>query len=136
MPTTTVFKPCAETDAGLDEYNKGTTSRGMESISDRCANTAQLVEYYCINNRISSKRIECPKGCTDGRCEGCVDTDGGDNPDVYGEVTIGDTLRKKDICSNIGDEDNILREFYCVSPTELSSREVVCPGTCSAGRCA
>lgn len=96
--------------------------------------SAILWEYYCAGNAIGMRQVQCPLGCEDGRCHGCVDTDGGDNPSVYGEVTLGDTLKKQDICSNR--DEKVLREFYCVSAEEVGSREVVCPGVCSGGACA
>lgn len=133
--TTTQPILCSETDGGADEYVKGTTTWGLNGGTDRCLSTASLQEYYCATKTFAtSKILQCPKGCLDGRCAGCVDTDGGDNPSVYGEVSLGDTLTKKDLCSRIGD-GKTLQEYFCASRTELGSRQVVCDGGCADGRC-
>jgi len=118
----------------MDQYTKSVVTQGSRTGKDRCTNKATLSEYFCAGNMISSKSIQCPTGCEDGRCLGCQDTDGGDFPEVYGVVTIGSELTKKDICSNQGD-GNDLREFFCISHEELSSRTVTCPGGCDGGRC-
>ncbi|MFH1055147.1 MAG: hypothetical protein V1744_03510 [Candidatus Altiarchaeota archaeon] len=133
--STTLPIPCYDTDGGVDEYTTGTASRGAEISADKCRGTASLTEYYCAGNRVTSKIMDCPKGCVDGRCAGCVDSDGGVNPEEYGEVTLGTTLTKKDYCSKIGDAGNVLFEFYCKSVTEVGSEEVTCPGACSDGKC-
>jgi hypothetical protein len=133
LPPTTIFIPCTDTDAGEDVYVKGVAARGFEKGTDRCVNTAMIREFYCMNNHVTSKSHQCPLGCSDGRCLGCEDTDGGDNPNVYGEVTLGSTLHKKDICSN---RDGVtLTEFYCQSHEEIGSRQVVCPTSCDGGYC-
>jgi hypothetical protein len=131
-PTTTVFVPCTDSDGGEDINVKGTAARGSESGTDGCEGAAMLREYYCSGNVIGMRLVECPLGCSDGRCLGCEDSDGGDDPDVYGEVTLGTTLRKKDTCSN---RDGVtLTEFYCAGNT-VASRQVTCPTSCDGGYC-
>jgi hypothetical protein len=131
--TTTQFFPCMETDGGEDIYVFGTIKRGShESQRDRCASSASLNEFYCDENRIAMRLHQCPTGCADGRCLGCEDSDGGDKPNTYGEVTLG-SLTKKDICSN---RDGVtLTEFYCVGPEEVGSRQVACTTSCDGGYC-
>lgn len=133
-PVTTIYYPCTETDGGLDEYTAGSIKRGPEGQSDKCLGSAILHEFYCEGNRISLKQFECPMGCEAGACLGCKDTDGGDKPDVYGEVTLGTTLHKKDICLRTG-EGKTLTEFYCVTPSQIGSRQVECPTSCDGGYC-
>ncbi|MBD3387614.1 MAG: hypothetical protein GF416_01070 [Candidatus Altiarchaeales archaeon] len=134
QPTTTTEPPvCTESDGGIDEWVKGTTTRGMEAAVDKCVGSAILHEYYCGGNRIGMKQIDCTTGCDDGRCIGCEDSDGGDNPEVYGEVRMSSEWTKADKCSNI---DGItLREFFCKSHTELGYRDVVCPTSCAGDYC-
>jgi len=132
--TSTTEPPhCNETDGGENVYVKGTTTRGKEKGVDKCAGSASLSEFYCDGNRITMRMHECPLGCAEGRCLGCEDSDGGDEPDVYGEVTLGDTLTKRDTCSN---RDGVtLTEFFCADPGEVGSRQVVCPASCDGGYC-
>jgi hypothetical protein len=133
--TTTLPLPCTDTDGGADENVKGTLKRGGEILIDHCIGPASLQEYFCQpNNRTGTKIVECAQGCEEGRCLGCLDTDGGDNPSVYGQVTLGKTLVKKDLCSRIGN-GTTLQEYFCKSKNEVGSRMVDCMAGCVDGRC-
>jgi hypothetical protein len=133
--TTTVHLPCTDSDGGENELVKGMVRRGAETGYDSCEGTATVREFYCMpSDKISWKLIQCPKGCSDGACIGCVDTDGGDNPGTYGEAKLGTTLLKKDMCQTIGN-GTTLQEYFCKSRDEIGSRIVDCPGGCSGGRC-
>ncbi len=132
--TSTLPAPCFDPD-GEGPYTKQTVSKGYKAATDRCLNTATLFEYVCAGNIISSKTIQCGKGCKDGACIGCVDTDGGQVTDTKGVVTLGKELSKEDYCSNQGDDGNILREFFCKGVEEVGSVIVTCPTSCADGRC-
>jgi hypothetical protein len=133
--TTTVHLPCTDSDGGENELLKGMVRRGAETGYDSCEGTATVREFYCLpSDKISWKLIQCPKGCQDGACIGCTDTDGGDNPETYGETKLGTTLLKKDLCQKIGN-GTTLQEYFCKSRDEIGSRIVDCPGGCSGGRC-
>jgi hypothetical protein len=64
---------CAETDSGIDIFNKGKTmiynNSKNESIleEDTCASN-QLKEYYCRGNAIAIQVVYCEYGCEDGAC--------------------------------------------------------------------
>ena len=127
--------PCHDTDGGQDGYLKGTATRGAEHVTDYCLNPGALMEFFCRpSNQISSTVVQCPKGCLEGRCVGCTDTDGGDKPNAYGETQLGTILLKKDLCSRQGN-GTVLQEYFCVSQTEIGSRMVDCPGGCAGGKC-
>ncbi|MFH0863433.1 MAG: hypothetical protein V1875_10470 [Candidatus Altiarchaeota archaeon] len=133
--TSTLPLPCTDTDGGKVVELKGTVTRGATVLTDRCESSASLLEYYCLtNNRTSSELVQCPKGCYLGSCGGCSDTDGGDYPEVYGEVSVGKELTKRDRCQTIGD-GKTLQEYYCLNSTDLGSRQVYCDAGCSDGRC-
>jgi len=133
--STTLPAPCFDSDGGADEYAKGTTHQGPLSYIDSCQSPASVKEFYCLpSGKLTFKFIQCPKGCLKGECAGCKDSDGGIKPDVYGEVTLGETLTKKDVCSRVGD-GKTLQEYYCKNRDEPGMQEIVCSGGCADGRC-
>ena len=133
--TTTLPLPCTDSDGGKEINVKGTVIRGATILTDRCEGSATLLEYFCLyNNRTSSEIVQCPKGCANGQCGGCSDTDGGDNPETYGEVSLGKDVTKRDLCQTIGD-GKTLQEYFCVNATDMGSRQVYCDAGCTGGRC-
>lgn len=44
----------------------GTTQ--SSSVTDRCNNAMEVREYYCAGRRLAGRVVECPHGCTEGRC--------------------------------------------------------------------
>ena len=123
-----------DSDGGEDIYVVGTVTKGSQQWVDRCHNQATLIEYLCIENVLTSKMVQCPTGCLDGKCLSCEDTDGGDNPYVFGSVSVGANLHKKDICSTIGD-GKTLQEYYCLNETYIGMVKHICPSACVAGAC-
>ena len=59
----------------------------------------------------------------------CGDTDGGNNPSVFGK-TVSSTSASEDVCSSA----TTLSEFFC-SGNSIQSAQIVCPGSCQNGAC-
>ncbi|MEK6928407.1 MAG: hypothetical protein AABW65_00435 [Nanoarchaeota archaeon] len=71
--------------------------------------------------------------------DGCVDSDGGKNADVFGNVSItkrGKVITTPDKCGSKGkNNENILFEAYCFKG-KAKQDKINCPsGTCLAGKC-
>jgi hypothetical protein len=68
---------CRENDKGRDAQNRGTTTitttytdgtKDSDTYTDSCANTREVLEYYCQGGNLASDNIACPYGCDDGEC--------------------------------------------------------------------
>jgi hypothetical protein len=68
---------CRENDKGRDAQNKGTVTlttyytdgtQNSNTYTDSCANTREVLEYYCQSGNLASENIACPYGCDDGEC--------------------------------------------------------------------
>jgi hypothetical protein len=72
---------CVESDGGNDIYNYGVVSDFNGNYRyDLCAGhyDEDIIEHYCSNGKIITKRTECPNGCFDGACkeeEACIQKD-------------------------------------------------------------
>lgn len=72
---------CIDHEGEINYYVKGTVTTTNGSVatnySDFCDYTAQIIEYYCSGNMLSSATITCPNGCSNGECQSqpgeCVD---------------------------------------------------------------
>lgn len=64
---------CADTDKGIVPAVAGTVSgrKYARKYSDTCRDTARVREYFCANNKVSSRIIHCGKG------EECIDSENG-----------------------------------------------------------
>ncbi len=120
----TIVKPdCFDSDAGINEYIFGKTSRAGITNYDACIFGDNLREWTCTGaGRMISKLIDCPEGCVDGVCQKpggnnplitgvvCIDSDQGKDYETFGRVTHGDgRLSSKDSC----EDETTLREYYC-----------------------
>jgi len=75
--TKTGTTTCRENDKGRDAQNKGTVTlttsytdgtQSSNTYTDSCANTREVLEYYCQSGNLASENIACPYGCDDGEC--------------------------------------------------------------------
>lgn len=68
----------------------------------------------------------------------CIDSDKGNNPDVYGEVTLSGRPYAKDFC-NFNDRvpNTQVKEYWCETPDAkvVSSKWTPCPNGCVDGAC-
>jgi len=143
---------CDETDDGRDPFEQGTTTlvgrRGNRSRTDGCRDDITLTEYTCGRKYggyiFFSSRIRCSSlgvyTCEDGACVEdedqlyCEDTDEGNEPFVFGEVTYlnisGREITVADYCNN----NQFLTERYCdgVHPANEQHR---CEFGCEDGAC-
>ncbi len=123
----TVPEPqCHDSDDGVMEEIAGSVTVSNISYNDECQNDKSLREYYCRNDAVASRLIDCPYGtmCQNGACSGltapkeppepptpesfCEDSDGGRKYGTYGEVS-SDGMLYQDRCQ--GNYD--LLEYYC-----------------------
>jgi subtilisin family serine protease len=117
---------CNDSDGGIFPYAKGNVSYVLNnrtrSVVDVCLSTGYgyggeyLREHYCNNSALKSVNIFCKDGCANGACVNaslmkCVDSDGGRNYTLKGNVTKGDVV-KTDFC-----DGNVLKEYYCDNRT-------------------
>jgi hypothetical protein len=138
---------CSDGD-GLNYYKKGYMNRSaIAGYWDLCVDASYVKEWYCNSNGgFSFIQYLCPKGCSDGAClsekvvvedevESCVDSDGGLNYDVKGNLSGSVSIYGlvfDDYCSN---SEN-LTEFYCSDDPGVFSQEYRCPNGCANGVCA
>jgi len=61
---------CTDSDGGKNYYEKGTATKGTQSLSDHCNDDGTLTEKYCEDNEIKAESVSCPQGytCSDGGC--------------------------------------------------------------------
>lgn len=62
---------CVDSDSGLNQYIKGTTTFGVDTFTDSCYNDYTVLEYFCMNNSIKTTTLTCGSGseCNDGLCK-------------------------------------------------------------------
>jgi len=67
--TTTIRKPCTDTDGGIVRETAGTAYSNAKSIADECISVKTLKEAYCRKGKVpSTKKFRCKRGCQDGAC--------------------------------------------------------------------
>lgn len=73
---------CTETDGGKNYFEAGTVTGqttgygvGEAGISDKCADSTYLLEYYCDSaEHCSQDFYACPNGCVNGACVTTIST--------------------------------------------------------------
>jgi hypothetical protein len=60
---------CSDSDGGNSVFTKGvtTTNYGLRN-EDVCTSENSLIEYYCVEENITSYDFTCPEGCSNGAC--------------------------------------------------------------------
>ncbi len=113
---------CEDTDGGMDIHTKGVTTvnkGGSDEWAkeDFCFDSRTLYEYYCEGGALTHEVIKCP--CSNGVCEPildyteCVDSDGGNDKHVKGEITLIKHYTDGEIVEEHPVED------HCISETGL-----------------
>lgn len=132
------FAACTDTDKGETLTALGITSSGRVMAYDRCSND-KIIEAVCENGLVVVLDPQpCPAGhfCSLGRCiadenEPCADTDKGNNPNLFGVVTVGIDTYLIDRC-NVQLQ---LEERFCMGGIPWT-QYINCPdGICFSGRC-
>jgi len=127
--------PCDDSDGGIKIATKGTAVSGTARETDECATNGSLKEFFCEDNEISFKYVECPANqqCIAGACTeyGCEDSDGGKDEFEKGTTTDGDDS-ETDSCY---DEDTVT-EYFCAA-TGIESERIDCGSgyNCVEGEC-
>jgi len=71
------FVICEDSDSGVNEFLRGIvslkysnslSSKFFKQYEDYCLDGSTLLEYSCLKNSFSAKKISCDKGCLRGRC--------------------------------------------------------------------
>ena len=137
---------CKETDDGINstKYGEVTIEKGniFELYKDNCINVTTIREYYCEDNRVQNKPIDCDSGasCKNevcGRIDYCTDTDSGINSIIKGVVTVLERRETEQYSNNFNDQcmnQSTLLEYYCLG-NKLAFGEMPCKGGCDNGRC-
>jgi subtilisin family serine protease len=142
---------CKESDGGINYEVKGVACMGSNCVTDYCADSNNLMEYYVEENDASDgvcslltdifKQVyACPYGCSDGAClkqtvqPTCADTDEGKNYNIKGTITIPGRT-ESDFCQS----DVLLREWFCGAVGDpagiLRSEAYTCQYGCQDGKC-
>ena len=117
---------CTDDDGGINKEVFSIVASGDVRGTDRCHQDGLLEEFYCHDDGgVTSSMVTCnPTDCYEGegRClredeYECVDSDGGDDPYVYGETSLqfvqssGTSYLEQysDYCSSFGN----LVEYFC-----------------------
>ena len=141
----TIVRPdCFDSDAGINEYIFGKTSKAGITNYDACIFGDNLKEWVCTGaGKMTHKLIECLDGCVDGVCKKptgndpstgvvCIDsTTEGKDYETFGRVTHGDgNILSKDSC----EDETTLREYYCQNGYVVYELHQ-CPIGCQYGAC-
>jgi len=132
---------CNDSDNGKDIFAKGTVKADGKSYADACNDSGTVNEYYCADDNVSSKLMDCPDGyeCTSGKCvkveAGCEDSDNGQNLTRRGTVTVITENGTKNYTDDCYSEATVI-EYIC-NGTSMAMKKVACPdGTaCTVGAC-
>lgn len=125
-------------------YSCETTAGGVSCsmVPDECVNDTTLNEGTCEAGTYTNITQMCANGCVDGECvdvvippSTCVDSDGGNEPDTFGDVTVC----QMDACNPpIPDsctEDALsVVEGYC-DGIDYANETLPCALGCSDGAC-
>lgn len=132
---------CKDSD-GLDYNLKGTVTlkgvSGTTIYNDGCNNNFsrdELTEYTCESGRVKSITYTCPGGCLDGACVPCLDTDGGYNLKVKGDVWVLGMSYKKTSDYCVTAIPTLLREKGCTKEGRVTEAESYCGTICKDGAC-
>jgi cysteine-rich repeat protein len=145
---------CEDTDGGIMSNELGTVTLldGFD-LTDSCWDEYTLIEMYCSQDAegheyIAETYIDC--ACAEGICisnevvdpiveTDCVDSDGGDNPDVYGVLTgedqYGNVIDQPDQCGSGTATVNDVFEKVCTDDGSYTYTQHTCEFGCLDGRC-
>lgn len=131
-----------------DVFGECQSSSG--TYADSCGEAGQLTEYMCLNDACSPTFVTCDGECIEGKCaspQECTDSDSGDKPFNYGEVTYLGLSPFGDFCSGEYVYERLCSEVFglpgesiydCSDSAYLSTLEGYTPGatySCVDGAC-
>ncbi|MBU2416701.1 hypothetical protein KKA89_01785, partial [Patescibacteria group bacterium] len=160
----TVVQPaCTDSDAissflNGKNYNKlGTVTVNGNSKTDKtdwCGDwdgdgiNEKVVEYFCdstVGQGWRDEQYTCANGCLNGACKAatnqtnCTDSDGGDDPNTFGEVTynLNYAAEYRQTVSDSCYGDSVVFERYCNSEGAQRTYSRTCSAgtTCQGGAC-
>lgn len=126
---------CSDSDGGRDIFSAASATDQSGTYDDECVNALTVEERFCEGGSAASKEIPCPAGyeCAEGACGPvqCIDSDGGEKPDVKGTVTVAG----KDQADSCADKLTV-KEYYC-DGSQAVSKEMKCAAgkECVSGAC-
>lgn len=111
--------------------------------NDENASNANLFEFSCSNEQLSSETYACPNGCENGACIAppveenvtCTESDNGENYNLFGIAqNVSDS--KADFCffDEISGFDKV-GEYHCAG-SDIAYSDSVCENGCVDGACA
>ncbi len=122
---------CTDSDGGITYGEEGTCEGFSTWGEDNCLGDS-IIEYYCntTTNECESIEHECESGvCLNNSCITCYDSDGGNQPHIYGEC-ISSVNALNDTCSG---EEGVF-EALCDGPRCIHVPRA-CIEECVEGRC-
>lgn len=137
---------CSDTDGGIRYDVAGVATVSLNGInttySDTCISGSTVGEYYCAYGASYFTTYACPSGrCVNGACtavappQTCSDTDGGNNINLSGTVTITNSSGSftfTDSCAS----SSIVNERYCSGNNVVTAQGFCLAGqVCSNGVC-
>ncbi len=140
---------CTDTDGGInyDLFGMVNYTDGNESgyFIDSCNGTYYLNENYCSGITPGHIQYFCEDGCYNGACSiggsgsngsivGCVDSDGGIVPSVFGIVNYTNE-NNSGIIADFCESDFILNENYCNQNLLPMNSFINCSSGCFNGTC-
>ncbi len=141
---------CTDSDGGDNPNVYGTLSGtdadgNIISQTDQCgsgtATVNDVFEKVCTDTSYTYIQHQCANGCKDGACitlNNCVDSDGGDNPNVYGTLSgtdaDGNIISQTDQCGSGTATVNDVFEKVCTD-TSYTYTQHQCANGCKDGAC-
>ncbi len=121
---------CTDSDGGINYGEEGICEGFSTWGEDECLGDA-IIEYFCNDEEeCESIEHECESGiCINGSCIECYDSDGGDEPFIYGEC-VSEVNTLNDTCY----DDSTILEALCSHGTCRSERKN-CIRNCEEGVC-
>jgi|GEM_PF-3386459 hypothetical protein len=114
---------CVDSDNGENITAPGKVLYNGQIYEDYCM-MGDIVEYYCLNNKVQGGRVQCPAGthCTNGSCEYWAPT----CTKKGNKVTVDDhtfkIVTKTDYCKNYG----VLTKYSCMSNGSYDETWITC----------
>jgi|GEM_PF-3693214 len=115
----------AKADCGNHIIETGETCDGIVACPEGSTGVARCTDTCGID----------VSGCAPLTDQGCVDTDGGENPNLAGTATATANGQPTEIRIDSCSTERILIEYHCNGIDAIERLPVSCPLGCSAGRC-
>ena len=135
---------CMDTDDGIKPETAGTVTKGNETHADYCLDASQLIEYSCLDNKITMASITCQNGkeCKDGACVVKVEPKPPEIPSGCTGVSAPNVSRSDSITFNGSSYSDIcvdyrtVKDYFCKDNSISSVNHECDEGSgCQDGRC-